>query len=153
MNIINSSVKASINPVINNSSQNSNTAPPVSQNNILPTNDSNSFELIKNPSQFFGIWYPSTSIIPSTLSETELKKYQIIINPSRIMINGGCNNVFSSYTISSGTLGSLRIISPAGKCSVDKDFILQAIIYSSSNVYYISSSGKNAIIQIRSPKG
>ena len=87
------------------------------------------------------------------MSEVELKKYQIIINPARIMLNGGCNSAFSSYTISSGVLSSLKLITPAAKCTVDKDYILQSIIFNSSNIYYISFSGKNSTIQIRSTKG
>lgn len=69
------------------------------------------------------------------------------------MLNGGCNNMFSSYSISSGTLSSLKLISPAGKCTVDKDFVLQSIIFTPSNLYYISFSGNTPTIQIRSPKG
>jgi hypothetical protein len=81
------------------------------QNNNNQTNTSNQLNLaiflpLQTSNQAYGIWYTyNTSSIPilSKYNISDLAKYQIIINSARILISGGCNTVFSSYSFSAGT--------------------------------------------------
>lgn len=107
--------------------------------------------LVSQTSQVFGIWYPSSSLIPSSLT-ANLLKYQLIINTARLMLSGGCNTIFSTYTFSSGSFKPNNIISTSNSCPNSQDSIIKDIIFNQSNLYYYSGSGSSAKLTINSPQ-
>jgi hypothetical protein len=127
------------------------TPSPSSTQVLLPS----SFTQVKSASELFGIWYPyQTSSIPSLQSygSKAFEPYQLIINQARIMISGGCNTIFTSYSFSQGKLSNLNKVATKKSCSVDNDSVLANIIMS-NNIYYIGKSSNTKMIQIKSPQG
>ena len=117
---------------------------------VLPS----SYSIATTPSDFVGIWYPHFTSLPSLSSypPSAFLPYQIIINPTRIMISGGCNTIFTSYTFNKGTLTNLKPISTKKQCPVDRDSVLTDILLS-TNVYHIGKSSNAKIIQVKSKQG
>lgn len=103
---------------------------------ILPLNGS----LVNTVSSIYGAWYPIGVNGSSPLNASQLSSYQIIINAARIMLNGGCNAIFSTYTFSSGQLSNLKILATSNPCTNTNDNILQNIIFNISNKYYLNNS-------------
>ena len=125
-------------------------SPPPSSALVLPS----SYSIATTPSDLVGIWYPHSTSLPSLSSypPSAFLPYQIIINPTRIMISGGCNTIFTSYTFNKGTLTNLKPISTKKQCPVDRDSVLTDILLS-TNVYHIGKSSNAKIIQVKSKQG
>lgn len=108
--------------------------------------------LVSQASQVFGRWYPSSSLLPGSLTAASLSKYQLIINAARLMLSGGCNTIFSTYTFSSGSFKPNSITSTSNSCPNNQDSILKDIIFNPTNTFSFSGSGTSAKMTINSPQ-
>ena len=149
-NIISASTKvnSSINSVTPSITTPTSIPEPVSQPTTTVSSQAPSSNIIVVPSSFsqvtsasdlFGIWYPyQTSSLPSLNSygSKAFDQYQIIINQARIMISGGCNTIFTSYSFSQGKLSNLNKVATRKSCPIDNDSVLSNIILA-SNIYYL----------------
>ena len=102
-----------------------------------------------------GIWYPyNTDSIPALrkAGPNAFQRYQLIINPARLMIRGGCNTIFTSYSFSQGIFSNFKKIATTKACPVNNDDILEGILIS-NNKYFVSGGGKPKFLEVRSPQG
>jgi hypothetical protein len=109
---------------------------------------------IQSSNQIFGIWYPiNLSHIPSLSSyqPNSISKYQIIINSARILISGGCNTIFSSYSFSLNKFGNFNQVSTQNKCPNNYDPIISNIIFGNNQFYTTSPSPQ--LVGIKSADG
>lgn len=120
---------------------NNNPTPPVQPSN-------QAYSIVNDPSSIFGIWYPSSSVLPSKLKPSDISVYQILVNGGFIMLRGGCNTIISPYSFASGSFTPTKLSVTANSCPVNNDAILQGIIYNSSNIYYQTGSGPSQILKI-----
>lgn len=106
------------------------------------------YYLVNEASSIFGLWYPSSSVLPGKLKPADIAVYQILINGGFIMLRGGCNTIVSPYTFSMGSFTPTKVSVTSNSCPVNNDAILQGIIYNSSNIFYRAGSGSNQILRI-----
>lgn len=98
---------------------------------------------IQSANQIFGIWYPfNFSQIPnlSSYPPKTFSKYQIIINAARILISGGCNTIFSTYSFSQGKFSNFNPVSTKNKCNENYDSVISDALYGNSQFYTTNSS-------------
>ena len=126
-------------------------SPPKTSANIQP----GSFTLASSAREINGIWYPyNTDSIPALrkAGPNAFQRYQLIINPARLMIRGGCNTIFTSYSFSQGIFSNFKKIATTKACPVNNDDILEGILIS-NNKYFVSGGGKPKFLEVRSPQG
>lgn len=110
------------------------------------------FNPAQSASQIYGIWYPySTSQTPflSSYDSKAFVVYQLIINPARLFLSGGCNTMFSSYTFASSSFQNLNISQTKQVCPNSYDQIISDIVFG-NNIFTFSGSGPNSILAIKS---
>lgn len=125
--------------------------PPKISANIQPS----SFTLASSAREINGIWYPyNTDSIPTLrkAGPNAFQRYQLIINPARLMIRGGCNTIFTSYSFSQGIFSNFKKIATKKACPVNNDDILEGILLS-NNKYFVSGGGKPKFLEVRSAQG
>ena len=102
------------NAVVNNSvsKTNKNQPAPVIQP-VVSNLNSWVFNPVQSVSQIYGIWYPYSTTQTPYLAAYDSKAfivYQLIINPNRLFLSGGCNTMFSSYTFATSAFSNLNIV-------------------------------------------
>lgn len=125
-------------------SLNNNLTPPVQPSNLA-------YSIVNDPSSIFGIWYPSSSVLPGKLKPSDISVYQILVNGGFIMLRGGCNTIVSPYSFASGSFTPTKLSVTANTCPANNDAVLQGILYNSSNTYYQTGSGSAQVLKIASP--
>ena len=92
----------------------------------------------------YGRWYPLQGQESEEVGAIPSELYQIIINPARIFIRGGCNTMFSPWGLTDSTLTQLQVSSTSKACPHNGDTVMQSLVFSPSHQWYRRTTGNSS---------